>query len=96
MSWLLATFKVQDGKQEEFEAVMAALVAQVRANEPGTLTYTLTKSKKDPTEYVMIENYRSDEDRKAHGQTDYFQAAVPKFSACLSGNPQLSSLVVVS
>jgi quinol monooxygenase YgiN len=96
MSWLLATFKVQEGRQTEFEAIMKPLIDQVRAKEPGTLLYTLTKSKKDPSEYVMIEHYRSDDDRKAHGQTDYFKEAAPKFSACLVGNPQLSSLVVVS
>ena len=95
MSWLLATFKVQDGKQSEFEAVMNALGAKVRANEPNTLVYTLTKSKKDPTEYVMIEQYRSDDDRKTHGQSDYFQEALPKFMACLDGNPKMSSLVEV-
>ena len=96
MSWLLATFKVQDGKQHEFENIMEALIKQVRATEPNTLLYTLTKSKKLSTEYVMIEQYKSDDDRKAHGQTEYFQAALPKFMACLDGNPQMSSLVPVA
>lgn len=96
MSWLVATFKVQDGKQAEFEAVMSPLVEKVRANEPGTLIYTLVKSKKDPTEYLMIEQYKSDEDRKAHGQTDYFKEAASKFMALLDGNPTLNSLVQVS
>jgi quinol monooxygenase YgiN len=96
MSWLIATFKVKDGKQAEFEAVMNPLAEKVKANEPGTLQYVLTKSKKDPTEYVMIEQYRSDDDRKAHGQTAYFQEALPKFMACLEGNPAMSSLVAVA
>jgi quinol monooxygenase YgiN len=93
MIWLLAKFKVQDGKQAEFEAVMASLVEQVRAKEAETLCYTLTKHKKDPTVYVMIEQYASEDARKAHGQTVYFQEALPKFMACLDGNPELTSLV---
>lgn len=93
MIWLLAKFKVKDGNQAEFEAVMLPLAEQVRAKEAGTLVYTLTKHKKDPTEYIMIEQYASDEDRKAHGQTDYFQAALPKFMACLDGAPELTSLI---
>ena len=96
MSWLIATFKVQDGKQSEFEGVMNDLVQKVRSREPNTLVYTLTKSKKDPTQYLMIEQYKSDDDRKAHGQTDYFQEALPKFMACCDGNPQMNSLVQVS
>ena len=95
MSWLIANFKVQDGKQAEFEAVLGALVEQVRANEPGTLQYVLTKNKREPTEYVMVEQYASEDDRKAHGQTAYFQAAAPKFMALLDGNPKLTSLVAV-
>ena len=96
MSWLIATFKVQDGKQAEFEAVMNPLVEKVRAQEPGTLIYSLVKSKKDPTQYLMVERYRSDDDRKAHGQTDYFKQAADKFMALLAEPPQLNSLVDVS
>jgi quinol monooxygenase YgiN len=92
---MIANFKVQDGKQAEFEAVMNDLIAKVHANEPNTLLYVLTKSKREPTDYVMVEQYRSDDDRKAHGQTAYFQEALPKFMACLNGNPQLTSLVAV-
>jgi quinol monooxygenase YgiN len=96
MSWLLATFKVKEGKQPDFEMIMNSLVEKVRASEPNTLVYVLTKSKRDPTEYVMIEQYKSDDDRKAHGQTPYFQEALPQFMACLEGNPQMSSLIPVS
>jgi quinol monooxygenase YgiN len=92
VSWLIATFKVQDGKQAEFESVLNGLIEQVRLNEPNTLQYVLTKSKKDPTQYIMIEQYKSEDDRKAHGQTAYFKEAAPKFMACLDGNPQLTSL----
>jgi len=95
MSWLIANFKVQDGKQAEFESILNALVEQVRANEPGTLQYVLTKSKREPTEYVMIEQYADEDARKSHGQTPYFQEAAPKFMALCDGNPKLTSLVAV-
>ncbi|MET0182067.1 MAG: putative quinol monooxygenase, partial [Caulobacterales bacterium] len=76
MSWLLATFNVQESRTAEFEGIMRDLITQVRANEPGTLTYTLVKSKKEPNTYIMIENYASREARDLHGNTDYFKAAV--------------------
>jgi quinol monooxygenase YgiN len=95
MIWLIANFKVQDGKQAEFESVMNALIEKVRAQEPNTLQYVLTKNKREPTQYIMIEQYKSDDDRKSHGQTPYFQEAAPKFMACLDGNPQLTNLLPV-
>lgn len=96
MTWLVVTLKVQDGKQTEFETAIGDLIAKVRANEPGCLTYTLTKSKVDPTEYVMIEHYATQEAREAHGKTDYFRAAGPKIGACLAGRPQLVELDLIA
>lgn len=96
MSWLLATFKVLEGREDEFEGIMRDLIAQVRANEPGALTYTLVKSKKEPGEYIMIENYASREARELHAKTDYIAAAVPKFMACLDGTPSIKSLDVIA
>jgi quinol monooxygenase YgiN len=96
MIWAIATFKVIDGKQDEFEAIMKPLVEKVRANEPGTPVYALTKSKKDPTEYVMIEQYSSSDARKAHGETPYFQEALPKFMALLSSPLQLANYLPVA
>ncbi len=91
-SWLVVTLKVQDGKQAEFESFVTDLVQQVRANEPGTLVYTLTKSKTDPTEYTFIEQYATPEDRVKHGQSEYFKAAGPKFAAVLAGRPTMVEL----
>ena len=43
---------VQDGKEEEFKAAGAEMVAAVKSNEAGrTLAYTLTQSQKAPTEF---------------------------------------------
>ena len=49
MIGVVATLKVQDGKQGEFEAVFSDLAKQVRANEPGNIVYQLTKSRTDGT-----------------------------------------------
>ncbi len=95
MTWLVVTLKVKDGMQTEFETVMGDLVAKVRANEPGCLTYTLTKSKVDPTEYVMIEHYASPEARAEHGKTEYFRAAGPKLGPTLAGRAQIVELDLI-
>jgi quinol monooxygenase YgiN len=89
---IVATLKVQDGKNAEFEAIFTALAAQVRANEPGNLAYQLTKSRTDPNTYKVLELYKDEDAVKLHGGTDYFKAAGPKMGPCLAGRPEIEYL----
>lgn len=95
MVWLVVTLKVQDGKQAEFEKVAGELMAAVKANEPNTLTYTLTKKKGSSDEYVFVEHYKTAADRDAHGKTEYFRAIAPRMGPFLAGAPQILELEVV-
>jgi quinol monooxygenase YgiN len=87
MIGVVAKLKIQDGKQGEFETVAKDLMAKVKANEPGCLTYQLYKARAASTEYIFMEQYASSDALKAHGQTDYFKAAGPKLGAVLAGAP---------
>ncbi len=95
MIGVTATLEIQDGKQAEFEAVAKDLMAKVKANEPGCLTYQLYKTKGSDTTYVFLEQYASAEALAAHGQTDYFKAAGPKLGPCLAGAPDIQYLDIV-
>jgi quinol monooxygenase YgiN len=57
---MVIRIKLIDGKQAEFEAAAARQVEAVRANEPGTILYTLLRSQTDPTEYVFLESYQDE------------------------------------
>ena len=92
MIGVVATLKVQDGKGQEFEAVFRDLMAQVKANEPGCLSYQLTRSRTDPNTYKVLELYRDEESLKHHGGTDYFKAAGAKMMGCLGGRPEIEYL----
>ena len=72
---VLARITVQDGKNEEFETIFLGLVEKVLANEEGALLYALNRSKSNPQEYIVMEQYRSAADIDAHGKTDYFREA---------------------
>jgi quinol monooxygenase YgiN len=96
MIGLVVTLKVQDGKQTDFEAAMAELIGHVRANEPNTVLYSMTRKKGSTTEYVMMEQYRSQADIDHHNSTPYFQAALPKLGPCLAGAPETLVLDVVN
>ena len=92
MIGVIATLKVQDGKNAEFEAVFTELAKQVRANEKGNLAYALTKSRSDPNTYKVLELYKDQEALTHHGGTDYFRAAGPKMGPCLAGRPEIETL----
>lgn len=95
MIGVIATLEVQDGKQGDFEAVFKDLMAKVKANEAGCLTYQLYKDKKSATTYTVMEQYASQADLDAHGQTEYFKAAGPQLGPCLAGAPSIQYLDIV-
>ena len=89
MIGLVATLTTAEGKGPELEAIFRELTAQVKANEPGCLTYQLIKHRKEPNSYRVIEFYRDDDALKAHMDAPHFQAANPKIGATLAGRPLL-------
>ncbi len=90
MIGVVVTLNVKDGEQEAFEAAAKDLIAQVKANEGGTLVYDLVKKKDSDTEYCFMEQYRDQAALDHHGKTDYFAAAMPKLGACLAGTPTMT------
>ena len=89
---IVATMKIQEGKNAEFEAFFGELAKQVRANEPGCLAYQLTKSRTEPNVYKVLELYKDQDALTHHGGTEYFKAAGPKFGAVLAGRPEIEYL----
>jgi quinol monooxygenase YgiN len=95
MIGLIAVLKVQDGKNEEFEAVFRELAAKVRANEKGNLLYQLTRSRTEPNAYKVMELYKDQEALTAHGQTEYFRELGRKMGPCMAGRPEIEYLDTV-
>lgn len=89
---LLARLNVASGKEEEFETVMLGLAAQVRANEPGNQLYTLVK---DDEGYAVMELYTDEAALAAHGASDHFKAAGPKFAGLMAGRPDIKRFEVI-
>ena len=92
MIGVIATLKVAEGKNAEFEAIFTDLAKQVRANEPGNLAYQITKSRADGQIYKVLELYADQDALTAHGQTEHFKAAGPKIGPCLGGRPEIEYL----
>jgi quinol monooxygenase YgiN len=89
---VIATIKVQDGKDKDFEAVFRDLSKAVRANEPGNKLYSVFRSRKDADTYVVMEVYENEDALKAHGKSDHFRAAGPRIGPTLAGPPDIHYL----
>jgi quinol monooxygenase YgiN len=95
MIGIVATIRVKDGTQGDFEAAMKPFVADVRAKEPGTLLYVMTRKQGSTTDYVMMEQYKSQADVDAHNSSPHFQALLPKIGPLLDGAPEIVTVDVV-
>jgi quinol monooxygenase YgiN len=86
---VVATIKIQAGKNAEFEAVAKELMAAVRANEPGNKFYSFCKSRTDETTYVVMELYADQAALEAHGKSDHFRTIGPKMGPSMAGRPDV-------
>ena len=66
---------VQSGKEEEAIALLKELVIATRA-EAGCLHYELLQSSITATEFVILEEWKSEEDLNQHMQTPHVQEAL--------------------
>jgi quinol monooxygenase YgiN len=92
---VIATLKVQDGKDRDFEAAFRDLAKAVRANEPGNKLYQVCKSRKEANTYVVMEIYESDEALKAHSASEHFKTIGAGLGPILAGRPDIHYLDVV-
>jgi len=97
MLTVIAKLTVQEGKEEEFKAAGAEMVAAVKANEAGkTLMYSLTQDVKNPAVFYFIEAYANDEAIAEHGKTPHMAAFGGKIGRMLAGRPEITRLAPVA
>ena len=63
---LTVQLPIKEGEAEAFEAAAAPALAKVKAEDKGCEMYDLFRSVDDPTRYVMVESWASEEDLEAH------------------------------
>jgi len=81
---VLAKIKAKKGHEAEVEKTLADLVTKVQQEE-GTLIYTLSRSKKDPSLFMVYEKYTDKAAFDFHVTTPYFQEAGGLFATLLDG-----------
>lgn len=88
MLTLVATIKVKAGSEEVAERALKKMIEYVKTAEPGTVRYTLHRQK-DPTKFLMYEQYVSKDAMDAHGQTDAIKELFGTLGPILDGGPSL-------
>jgi quinol monooxygenase YgiN len=87
---VIAKVKVKPGKEDEFAAAARKMVAHVKAQEPGTLTYTLNQSTADKTDFVFYEVYRDPEAFAAHAGSEVMQEFGRSLGGVVAGRPEMA------
>jgi quinol monooxygenase YgiN len=94
---VIAKLTVKEGKEDEFKAAGAEMVAAVKANEAGrTLMYTLAQSQTTPNEFYFIEKYADADAVSVHGKTPHMAAFGGKIGGLLAGRPEIIRLDTVA
>ncbi|APW72110.1 MULTISPECIES: putative quinol monooxygenase [Sphingopyxis] len=79
----IVTLDILPDKDAEFRSIIEAMIADVRANEPDTLLYCLTRDA-EGGRYRMLEIYASADAAVAHGKRETIRARARLIGPCLA------------
>lgn len=87
---VIATLKVKAGSEAAFEAASQEMIAHVKKNEPGTLTYVLHRAAGDPTEFLFYEAYTDQAALMTHSSSEVLQKYFGTIGGMLDGRPNIT------
>ena len=89
----VASFKVKPGSEKAFEVAIAKLAETVQRVEEGAILYAPYRGTEG--KYFMMERYRDEAARKAHGTDAEVQALFPTLGPHLAGPPDIQPVAAV-
>jgi len=72
---IVAYWRPRDGQSERTEAILRELATEVR-REPGNLQFVVHRSCNDPNEFMLYEQYKSEQAFLDHQRTPHFKTLV--------------------
>jgi quinol monooxygenase YgiN len=84
---MMGTFTCQDGKAEEMEAVLAAMVDAARG-EPGVEIYSYHRGEQNTFWFFAL--MADEESMQDHGQSEAMQSAMSELMPLVAAPPQMT------
>jgi quinol monooxygenase YgiN len=84
---MMGSFTCQDGRAEEMEAVLAAMV-QAASGEPGVEVYSYHRGPDNAFWFFAL--IADEASMRGHGQSEAMQAAMSAFGPLVAGPPQMT------
>src|SRR6266699_4415661 len=84
---MIGSFTCQDGKAEEMEAVLAAMV-KAASGEPGVEIYSYHRGADNVFGFFAL--MADEASMRSHGQSEAMQAAMSAFGPLVAGPPQMT------
>ena len=72
---IVARWRCRAGEAAKIDAILQELVPAIRA-EPGNVSFTAHRSHEDPNEYLLYEQYKSEQAFLDHRQLPHFKQLV--------------------
>jgi quinol monooxygenase YgiN len=72
---IVAHWRPRDGQVEKIEGILRELAKEIR-QEPGNVQFTVNRSRDDPNEFLLYEQYKSEQAFLDHRQTPHFKTLV--------------------
>ncbi len=72
---VVAYWRPRAGQTDKIEAILRELSQKIR-QEPGNLQFVVNRSHDDPNEFLLYEQYKSEQAFLEHQQTPHFKTLV--------------------
>jgi quinol monooxygenase YgiN len=85
MLTITAVIRAKAGREHVVERALRAVVAAVKAGEPGTLAYFVSQDLDDPTVFTTFERFRDEASMTLHNGSQAVADFVAATKDCLAG-----------
>lgn len=76
MRVLLARYRAAPGQGDAVEDALRSMTEAVARDEPGCLSYRVSRSTDDPDVFILHETYDSEQALLAHRETEHFRRVI--------------------
>lgn len=85
----IATLKIKNGREADFERLQKELSQLTHASEPDTLVYDVLRHSEQPRSYVVYGRFKSEAAFELHQKSAFHERLVPPIIDCVEGSMDL-------